>query len=629
MLELLGVVYGVALSKIEEHQNQNREHFRFDWGKRSHHNLKNKNFQNPKRSRQKMRGKVRRRPTESALQPTPDLYGGNRFGGSRDSDASFASSRPSSIGMGRASAADLYTDRSHQSSAIRAINAHLSSHSFHIAFPLKQVPSVKDITDVIKFLISRLDYPSTTKFEEDLFVVLKSLSCPFKINKSTLRSPNSPHNWPAYLALIHWLVQIASYNYHLTTNSKAFVENNSMYMYASDSYLNYIEGKDEDVDNIDKGFIEKLEKEKENVSEYVEELKKKVSEMEGAMTGPTEREKLEKEKCVLEEDLNKFNAIIGELNMRKEKMEKLVEEKEREIGKKVEEHKRICEENEEFKKRVKLQTINARDVERMRRELQAVERDIADAENARNEWESKTWDLDSKLGRKFKELEALSMECNQAMKRLKLATEIQYSLNSNGSTPSEVMGVDYKSTLKPALESFADDVKRSSVEKLEELISLQQQSSEMAAKIEGKRKRIDALQFHINEMETQLNLLSKETQEITKRCAEEAKKMEEDIQTEAHNLDMVEREAVEVLKASESKFQEAIRQCEEEIQIRALDLFALVDSVSKYKERMESKISKMNKGISETALTVSEAYKNSLPAQFSIAFGECTKHTST
>lgn len=576
-----------------------------------------------------MRGKIRRRPTESALQPTPDLYGGNRFGGSRDSDASFASSRPSSIGMGRASAADLYTDRSHQSSAIRAINAHLSSHSFHIAFPLKQVPSVKDITDVIKFLISQLDYPSTTKFEEDLFVVLKSLSCPFKINKSTLRSPNSPHNWPAYLALIHWLVQIASYNYHLTTNSKAFVENNSMYMYASDSYLNYIEGKDGDVDNIDKGFIEKLEKEKENVSEYVEELKKKVSEMEGAMTGPTEREKLEKEKCVLEEDLNKFNAIIGELNMRKEKMEKLVEEKEREIGKKVEEHKRICEENEEFKKRVKLQTINARDVERMRRELQAVERDIADAENARNEWESKTWDLDSKLGRKFKELEALSMECNQAMKRLKLATEIQYSLNSNGSTPSEVMGVDYKSTLKPALESFADDVKRSSVEKLEELISLQQQSSEMAAKIEGKRKRIDALQFHINEMETQLNLLSKETQEITKRCAEEAKKMEEDIQTEAHNLDMVEREAVEVLKASESKFQEAIRQCEEEIQIRALDLFALVDSVSKYKERMESKISKMNKGISETALTVSEAYKNSLPAQFGIAFGECTKHTST
>lgn len=402
-----------------------------------------------------------------------------------------------------------------------------------------------------------------------------------------------------------------------------------MYMYASDSYLNYIEGKDEDVDNIDKGFIEKLEKEKENVSEYVEELKKKVSEMEGAMTGPTEREKLEKEKCVLEEDLNKFNAIIGELNTRKEKMENLVEEKEGEIGKKVEEHKRICEENEEFKKRVKLQTINARDVERMRRELQAVERDIADAENARNEWESKTWDLDSTLGRKFKELEALSMECNQAMKRLKLATEIQYSLNSNGSTPSEVMGVDYKSTLKPALESFADDVKRSSVEKLEELISLQQQSSEMAAKIEGKRKRIDALQFHINEMETQLNLLSKETQEITKRCAEEAKKMEEDIQTEAHNLDMVEREAVAVLKASESKLQEAIRQCEEEIQIRALDLFALVDSVSKYKERMESKISKMNKGISETALTVSEAYKNSLPAQFSIAFGECTKHTST
>lgn len=73
-------------------------------------------------------------------------------------------------------------------------------------------------------------------------------------------------------------------------------------------------------------------------------------------------------------------------------------------------------------------------------------------------------------------------------------------MNDKGSTPAEVMGIEYKSTLKPALESFADDVKRSSVAKFEELISLQQQSSEMVAKIEGKRKRIDALQFHINEV---------------------------------------------------------------------------------------------------------------------------------
>ncbi|XP_031277765.1 kinetochore protein NDC80 homolog [Pistacia vera] len=568
-----------------------------------------------------MRGTNRRRPTESfnqppPPQPTPDLYG-SRFGGPRDSDASFASSRPSSAGIGRASiAADLYSDRSHQISAIRAINAFLSSHSFQILLPPKQVPSVKDIVDIIKFLISKLDYPSTAKFEDDLFVILKSLNCPFKINKSTLRSPNSPHNWPSYLALMHWLVQIASYNNHLSNNSGSFAENNSMYLYALESYLNYIRGDDDSVEELDKEFIGKVEKERDSVSENVIQLEKKVKEMEGMNTGPTERERLEKEKGVLEEDVNKFNAMIAEFNTRIEKMEKAVEEKEREMADKVEERKRICEENEELKKRVELQTFNARDVERMRRELQAVERDIGDAETARNSWEDKNWDLDASLGHKFKELEALSMECNQAIRRLKLGIDIQYVLNVKGSTPAEVMGIDYKSTLKPALESFADDIKKSSMAKLEELISLQQQSSEMAAKIEGKRIRIGALQSHIDEMEAQLNLFRKETQEHAYRCAAESRKMVEDVQTEAQNLDMVEKEAAEVLKVSELKLQEAIRRSEEEIQTRACELFALVDSVSKYKEYMESKILEMKSSLSETALTVSEAYKNSFPPQF-------------
>lgn len=49
-------------------------------------------------------------------------------------------------------------------------------------------------------------------------------------------------------------------------------------------------------------------------------------------------------------------------------------------------------------------------------------------------------------------------------------------------------------------------------------------------------------------MEARLNLLRKETQEYTHRCAAEAKRMKEDVQIEAHNLDLVGREATEVRK---------------------------------------------------------------------------------
>ncbi|EEF28028.1 kinetochore protein NDC80 homolog [Ricinus communis] len=567
-----------------------------------------------------MRGNnTRRRPTESLIPQQPPPPDHHRQFTSRDSDASFASSRPSTIGVGRSS--ELYTDRGHQNSAVRAINTYLSSHSSSLSLRTHPISSAKDITEVLQFLLHQLDYP-TTKLEDDLFLILKFLNCPFKVSKSALRAPNTPHNWPSFLALIHWLVQIAMFEEHLAVNSRAFVENNTMLVYALDSYLSYIRGDDDSVDALDREFMEKLEKERESVVESVRVLEENFKELEakaeGLKTGPTEREKLENLRNVLEEDVNKFNAIIAEFNSRIEGLDKVLVEKRNELETKVEERKRIDLENEDLKKRVEEQSFNARDAERMKRELQAVERNIGDAESARNSWEEKIWDLNTEIGHKYKELETLSMDCNQAVRRLKLGNGFQYLLNAKGSTPTEVMGVDYKSVVKPGLASFADDVKRSSMAKLEEFISLQQGSSEFTAKTEGKKNRIAALQSHIDEVEARLILLQNEMEEYTKRCAVEAQKLLEDVQEEAHNLGILEREAGEILKASELKLQEATKQSEEEIQKKARDLFAVVDTVSKYKEHMESKISEMKNKLSETAAAVSDAYKHFLPAQFGI-----------
>ncbi|KAI7991973.1 hypothetical protein LOK49_LG12G00209 [Camellia lanceoleosa] len=293
------------------------------------------------------------------------------------------------------------TDRSYQLSALRTINSYLSSHSSQISLK-PPLPSAKDITETLKFVISRLEFRSN-KLEEDLYVVLKHLNCPIKLNKSALRAPGTPHSWPNLLA-----------------------------------------------------------------------------------------ELLEKEKCVLEEDVKKFHSMIEQLNGHITMVEKVLEEKEKELEAKVGENKKICEENEELKKRVDLQGINARDAERMKRELQAVGRDIGEAEVARNTWEEKCWDLDATIGNKFKELEALSIECNQTIKR----------------------------------------------------------------------------------------------------------------------------EAAVFSEGSEQKLQEAIIQDEEETQMCAQELFQLVDSVSKYKEYMASKILEMKSALSETVESVSDMYKGSLKAQF-------------
>lgn len=542
---------------------------------------------------------------------------------SRDSDTSFCSSRPSSssVGMGRSNSNVPINDRSYQVSAIRTINAYLSSH--HTANPnlsLKHpLPSAKDVTDTLHFLLTRLHFPAP-KLEQDLPVVLKQLNCPIKLNKSALRAPGTPHAWPSLLAVIHWLVQIAMYNDHLSLTTTSFLNYNATLNYALESYLHFIRGDDESVDALDREFSEKLEEERESADQNVKSLGQEILSLEGKVESlrlePSAKEVLEKEKCVLEEDERKFNSLIEQLTGAIAMVDKSLEEKEKEVDAKVLENKKILEENEELKKMVESQTFNARDAERMKRELQAVERDIAEAEIARNAWEEKSWDLDATLGHKLKDLEALSIECNQAMRRLKLGNTFQYTLNAKGSTPAEVLGIDYKSTLKPLLDSFSDDIKKSSMVKLEELISLQQESVDLAAKIEAKRNRIALLQTHIDEVEAQLDLLKKDTQDFTSRCAAEAKKMADDVEAEARHLDNVEKEAADMLQNSQLKFQEAVRQNEEEIQLCACELFQLVDSVSKYKEFMATRITEMKTDLSETAGTIADAYKGQLPAQF-------------
>lgn len=370
-----------------------------------------------------MKGTGRRRPKASFNPPPPPTP---QF--RRDSDVSFASSRPSSIGMSRPPSAsiDMYKERAVQISTVNTINSSLKelfSHSFNVTFKPFSPPSLKDLTETINLLLQCLDYPPT-KLEDDLPILLKSLGYPFKINKNILKTPPAPHQWYQILALLHWLVQVALYNYNLANDSNPVFMGHDVNIYVLNSYLHYMRGDDDSVEALDQEFMERLKKTRDDSCESLKELEEEVkvleAKVEALRSDPSQREVLEKQQSLLEEDVKKFHTMIAGYSEKMQEMKKLLEEKEKELEVKMEERNKICEENEELKKRVESQLFNPRDVERMRRELQAVERDIGDAEVSRNSWEEKSWDLDATLGNKFKELEAIAMECNQAMRRLLL-----------------------------------------------------------------------------------------------------------------------------------------------------------------------------------------------------------------
>lgn len=354
-------------------------------------------------------------PTPTAADPFQYNYS------NRDSDVSLCSSRPSIASTTRNPSVPI-SDKSFQLSAIRTINSYLSFHSAN--FSLKPpLPSAKDILETLKLILKNLDFPVSggNKFEDDLFGVLKFLGCPIKLNRSALKAPGTPHSWPSLLGVMHWLVQIGNYD-EATKGSGLEFEENGVFEYALRSYFYYISGDDERMESEDGLFVDKLTNERnvveENANALVESVRELERKLEGLKNLPSEKEVLEEQRKLLEEDVKKFYTMIEQLDGHILNVQKSLEEKEKELEVKVVEREKICEENEELKSRVEEQGFNARDAERMKRELQAVERNTGDAEAARNAWEEKSWELESEIGKKFKELQSLMIECNQAIRKL-------------------------------------------------------------------------------------------------------------------------------------------------------------------------------------------------------------------
>jgi kinetochore protein NDC80 len=72
-----------------------------------------------------------------------------------------------------------------------------------------------------------------------------------------------------------------------------------------------------------------------------------------------------------------------------------------------------------------------------------------------------------------------------------------------------------------------------------------------------------------------------------------------------------------------------VRQTEEEIQVHAHELFKLIDSVSKYKEHVGSKVSEIKRELSETVTAVSDIYRDSFPEKYSYILEACRQIEKT
>ncbi|XP_031497937.1 kinetochore protein NDC80 homolog [Nymphaea colorata] len=534
--------------------------------------------------------------------------------GRRDSDASLIGSRRSSSIQSKTEAFPI-SDRHYQQSAIRSINSYLSSHSFHITLTLKPFPSEKDIKETFRFVLLGFDWDVGKKMEDDLLIVLRCLGCPIKFNKSILKGPGAPHSWPTLLATLHWLVQALKYKEHLASDSSTFFAENELLQYIALSYGHFLRGDDEAVSEIDKEYISKLEQQNAVSMQNLEAMEKQVADLEAKVQGikgrPLRREVLEKDKGLLKADIQKFSLLVKELVSRTKDLEASLENRGRDLEERLKEKERILAENAELRKKIDAQTVNVRDVDKMRREVQAVENEVAEIEKTKIGWEEKSWELQASAANVLKEVECLIADSNQAIKRLKAGSDFCFKLNSEGSTAVEVFGVDYKRMIKPVQLSFLDETKKSSKESLEDLVALQQQLHETSAQIDAKQNGNKLLLAKIEKAEVHQSSLKKDTQEYISHCATSLKKIQEDVEEKRQLADKQLKEAEERLKAVDLEHEKVKGQYDEEVQACGHELLQLFQAIVEHKEHNEQVLSSMKSAVQETLDWIAEAHKTS------------------
>ncbi|CAL4919186.1 unnamed protein product [Urochloa decumbens] len=532
----------------------------------------------------------------------------------RDSDASsLCSSRPaSSIGAGVSGALN-FSDRAVQAAALRVVNVFLAP-DVTLRGPL---PAAKDIQTALRLLLERIDFPpNEATFEDDLIQALRLLGCPYKITRSALKAPGTPHSWPPLLSVLHWLTLFAQYC-DAEDSFAPKAPSNDLMFYITQGYRLFLSGDDDAVEALDKEYLSKARMNGEDAVATARALEKESHELEAEVnkltSGPSQQEALEAEKMALTADVHKFEAVVKTWKSKLGEREEALVDLEKELEAKVLDTRRTAAENHDLLRKINAQAVSVRDVERMHKEMQMVERDIANAENGKASLEDKCWELDSKLVAKLEELEGFAEQCNQAIKRLKPGIDFQYLVNSKGTSPAEMLG-PYKTVLKPALLAYAEENKKTIVSNRAKSADLQKQLQGGAKILEEERSNMSSLQAKHDKMVASLNSLDRQITNDDSRCTAEARLMKDELEKKYKGLSLVEKEADEFLKNSEKRLQDATTKGDEEIQAAANELVQLLDSIVEHKELMEAKIAQGRKDLYETAdYIASLASKTSSP----------------
>ncbi|KAH6564739.1 hypothetical protein BASA50_004094 [Batrachochytrium salamandrivorans] len=378
-------------------------------------------------------------------------------------------------------------DKPWQTKAIKQLVSFLAQTGCPVAVSAKKLtsPSSKDFSDIFKFLYRMLEpnHEFKSKIEEELLPLLRTLRYPFaeQINKSQLFSIGSPHAWPTFLGILHWLMEEIMCCNQFDEQSE--IENDGMgggsigdsrqpekifHDYVIRTYIAFLEGSD-DFDAIDRELMNSFDRKNEATIRDVERMRREHHALEEELASLTQGESpldsLIRENSILGSDKEKFQTYIAHVEVKEQKLQEGLLSAKQELDIQEDELAQVTAEKIELQQIVDAQEISPADVDRMNAErdqlafsLQTVSTKLESANKA-------VWEKEIALQKRMDQLEKVVQDYNSHAFKLGLvgshSAELAHvskelELHIQADTQSRMVSVDLKGVVKPILENLKD-----------------------------------------------------------------------------------------------------------------------------------------------------------------------------
>ena len=421
-------------------------------------------------------------------------------------------------------------DRNYLAVIAQEIYDYLLDNKFEIEMrhPLTQktlkTPTQKDFVFIFQWLYKRLDpgYKFTKSIENEVYFLLKTINYPFleSINKSQISAVGG-QNWPNYLGMLHWLVEL---NMSLEVfDSKAYLDADNDDTILDQIFIRYVSKSYKAFLNNEDDYSEyKIEMEQE-FDQYSEGL---VAEIEGlAQENQTLEEKylelsrsaeslvaLLRKGEALESDLVKFKAYIDTMEKRKIKWTNVIEKIIEELSNSENELKSIQTEKEELQRKVSAQGLTPTDIDRMNSEREKLGRALENisarleemnkiCNEKENAAQSALYSLEGQIQKYTTSIYRIGILSASDYNEINFDVSLDLPLSDEnlGKRPDVLLkGVNVQNKIRTALQKYRYDIGVKVHKEQDESIKLHELIDRISENIGEKKDQVENLEAKLN-----------------------------------------------------------------------------------------------------------------------------------